>query len=46
MADAVRGLIIHGYDWTLIGQAFLMILIVGAITLTATTAMFRRALSK
>ena len=46
VADAVRGLIIHGYDWTLIGQAFLAILIVGTITLTATTLMFRRALAK
>ena len=46
VADAVRGLIIHGYDWTLIGQAFLTILIVGTITLSATTLMFRRALSK
>jgi ABC-2 type transport system permease protein len=46
VADAVRGLIIHGYDWALIGQAFLAILIVGAITLTATTMMFRRALAK
>ena len=26
VADAVRSLIIHGYDWTVIGQAFLMIL--------------------
>jgi ABC-2 type transport system permease protein len=46
VADAVRGLIIRGYDWTLIGQAFLAILVVGAITLTATTMMFRRALAK
>jgi ABC-2 type transport system permease protein len=46
VADAVRSLIITGYDWTLIGQAFLMILIVGVITLSATTAMFRKALAK
>lgn len=46
VADAVRSLIISGYDWTVIGQAFLMIFIVGVITLSATTAMFRRALSK
>lgn len=46
VANAVRSLIIHGFDWALIGQALLAILIVGSITLTATTAMFRRALSK
>jgi ABC-2 type transport system permease protein len=46
VADAVRSLIISGYDWALIGQAFLMILLVGTITLSATTAMFRRALTK
>jgi ABC-2 type transport system permease protein len=46
VADAIRSLIIQGYEWALIGQAFLAILIVGAITLTATTLMFRRALSK
>ncbi|MBI0584779.1 MAG: ABC transporter permease [Methanomassiliicoccus sp.] len=46
VADAVRSLIIQGYDWAVIGQAFLAILIVGAVTLTATTMMFRRALSK
>ncbi len=46
VANAVRGLIITGYDWTAIGQAFLAIFIVGAITLTATTMMFRRALTR
>ncbi len=46
VADAVRGMIIHGFDWALIGQAFLAIAIVGTITLSATTMMFRRALSK
>ncbi|MCG7840860.1 MAG: ABC transporter permease, partial [Methanomassiliicoccales archaeon] len=46
VADAVRGMIIHGFDWALIGQAFLAIAIVGTITLTATTMMFRKALSK
>lgn len=46
VADAVRGLIISGYNWSVIGQAFLAIFLVGAVTLTATTMMFRRALSK
>jgi ABC-2 type transport system permease protein len=46
VADAVRGLIISGYDWSVIGQAFLAIFLVGVVTLTATTMMFRRALSK
>ena len=46
VADAVRSLIINGYNWTMIGQAFLAILVVGVITLTATTMMFRRTLSK
>jgi len=42
----MHGLILSGFDyWTLLGQAFLVILVVGAITLTGTTAMFRRAVS-
>jgi ABC-2 type transport system permease protein len=46
VADAVRSLIIKGFDWTLMGQALLVIFLVGAITLTATTLMFRKALTK
>lgn len=46
VADAIRSLIITGFNWSLIGQALLATLLVGAITLSATTMMFRRALSK
>jgi ABC-2 type transport system permease protein len=46
VAEAMHGLILSGFDyWTLLGQAFLVILIVGAITLTGTTAMFRKAVA-
>jgi ABC-type multidrug transport system permease subunit len=46
VAAAVRDMIILGFDWNLIGQAFLAIVVVGTITLSAITMMFRRALSK
>ncbi len=46
VADAVRGLIIYGIDWGLLGQAFLATAVVATITLSATIMMFRRALSK
>jgi len=45
IADALHRLIITGWDWAVIGGAFLVILVVGAVTLSATTAMFRRAVS-
>jgi len=46
IAEAMHGLILSGFDyWTLLAQAFLVILVVGAITLTGTTAMFRKAVS-
>ncbi len=45
VADALHGLIITGFDWGTLGYAFLIILVVGTITLSATTAMFRRAVS-
>ncbi|TLZ66037.1 MAG: ABC transporter permease [Methanobacteriota archaeon] len=46
VAEAMHGLILSGFDyWTLLGQAFLVILVVGAITLTGTTAMFRKAVA-
>ncbi len=45
IADAMQGLIILGFDWAAIGYAFLTILAVGAVTLTAASGMFRRIVS-
>jgi len=45
IANALQALIIRGLDWNDIGHAFLVIVLVGSVTLTATTAMFRRAVS-
>ncbi|HEY5606056.1 MAG TPA: ABC transporter permease [Thermoplasmata archaeon] len=45
IADALHKLIITGWDWSVLGAAFLVTLVVGAITLSATTAMFRRAVA-
>ncbi len=45
IADAIHVLIISGFDWTAVGYCFLVILGVGAISLSATTAMFRKAVS-
>jgi ABC-2 type transport system permease protein len=43
IGDAYHSIVITGYDWAAIGAAFGMCVLVGAITLTATTAMFKRA---
>ncbi len=45
IADALHGLIITGYDWTILLYAVLTIVAVGAISLSATTSMFRRTVS-
>ncbi len=45
IADALHGLIITGYNWTTLTYAVLTILAVGAVSLTATTSMFRRTVS-
>ncbi len=45
IADAMHRLIITGWDWTVIAYGLLTILAVGAISLTATTSMFRRTVS-
>lgn len=45
IADALHGLIITGYNWTTLGYAVLTIVGVGAISLSATTSMFRRTVS-
>src|SRR3990170_2636147 len=45
IADAIHVLIISGFDWTAVGYCFLVILGVGAISLSATTAMFRKAVA-
>lgn len=42
IADALHALIITGWDWTLLGYAFLTILVVGALSLSGATRMFRR----
>ncbi len=46
MADAIRELIITGFDFNGILTAVLVTVLVGAVTLGATTAMFRRTLSR
>jgi len=43
IADAMHDLIITGFDWTRLGYALVTIIGVGAVTLSATTAMFKRA---
>jgi ABC-2 type transport system permease protein len=45
IADAMHGLVITGYNWTTLGYAAIVILAVGAISLSATTSMFRRTVS-
>ncbi len=45
IADALHGLIITGYNWTTLGYAVITILAVGAVSLSATTAMFKRTVS-
>ncbi len=45
IADALHGLIISGFDWGVLGVAALTILLVGTVSLTATTSLFRRTVS-
>lgn len=45
IADAMHGLIITGYNWTTLMYGALTILVVGAVSLSATTSMFRRTVS-
>ncbi len=45
IADALRGLIIPGFDWTILFYGLATILVVGVISLSATTSMFRRTVS-
>ena len=45
IGDAYHSIVITGYDWGAITAAFIVCFIVGAITLSATTAMFKRAVS-
>ena len=40
--DAVRVLMITGYEWSTILQAFGVIALVGAVTLSATVYQFRK----
>jgi ABC-2 type transport system permease protein len=46
VADALHSLIITGYNWSTLGACFLVTAVVGVITLTATTALFRRTVSR
>ncbi len=43
IANALQGLIIRGFEWDAIGQALLIIVVIGLITLSASLALFRRA---
>ena len=45
IANGLHALIITGFDWQVLGGALLTILVVGVVTLSATTAMFRRTVS-
>jgi ABC-2 type transport system permease protein len=45
VADAVRSLVITGWEWDTIGIGFAVIAVVGVITLTATTYKFRRSVT-
>lgn len=45
IGDAYHAFVISGYDWSLLGAAFAVCIAVGAVTLSATTAMFRRTVS-
>ncbi len=45
IADALHGLVITGYNWTTLAYAVITIVAVGAISLSATTSMFRRTVS-
>ena len=45
IADALHGLIITGFDWTTLLYAVVTIVGVGAVSLSATTSMFRRTVS-
>jgi ABC-2 type transport system permease protein len=46
VADALHSLIITGYNWNTIAVALVVILVIGIITLSATTALFRRTTSR
>ncbi len=45
IADALHSLVITGYNWTTLAYAATTILAVGAVSLSATTSMFRRTVS-
>ncbi len=46
IANALHSLIITGYNWNAIGTCFLVIALIGAITLSATIALFNRTVSR
>jgi ABC-2 type transport system permease protein len=45
LIDAERALVNEGWDWTLILQSIGVTLLLGAVTLTAATRTFRKAIS-
>ncbi len=46
IADALHALIITGLDWGLVARALVVILLVGFVSLGATTLLFRRAVTR
>ncbi|MDW5563257.1 MAG: ABC transporter permease [Methanomassiliicoccus sp.] len=45
ISDALQGLIIRGFEWSAIGNAIIVTIIIGIISLGASIALFRRAVS-
>jgi ABC-2 type transport system permease protein len=45
IGDAYHAVVITGFDWGAVAAAFAVCIAVGAVTLSATTAMFKRAVS-
>ena len=45
IADGLHAIVIKGFDWSILGYAFAITLVVGVITVTSSTLMFRRATS-
>lgn len=46
IANAFQGLIIRGFEWNAIGQAVIVIIVIGIVSLGASIALFRRAVSR
>jgi len=46
IANAIQGLIIRGFEWESIGNAIIVIILIGIVSLGASIALFRRAVSR